>query len=128
MAHPPYTLLSIDGIDFSQYAIRALTMTLEPIEQAANVARDCRGELVDISLEQFRQHKISITCTDHEAPELTDVWPGKDVTITCVPGLGVSNTTDGQLTILAKITTWNTSRDEWAAEVAWQLEAEQRIV
>ena len=128
MAHPPYTLLAIDNIDFSDYAVRGITMTLEPIEQAKNVARDCRGDLVDISIEQFRQHKVSITCTDHEAPELTDVWPGQDVTITCIGGLGAGNQSDGQLIILAKVTTWNCSRDEWAAEVAWQLEAEQRTV
>ena len=125
---PAHTLLSIDGIDFSQYAVRGITMTLAPIEQAANVARDCRGALADISLEQFRQYKVAITCTDHEAPELTDIWPGKDVTISCIPGLGAANTTGDVLTILAKVTAWNTSRDEWAAEVAWQLEAEQRTV
>jgi hypothetical protein len=127
---PAYTLLAIDDIDFSDYAVRGITMTLAPIDQAASLARDCRGELVDISLAQFRQHKVSISCTDHEAPELTDVWPGTDITITCIPGLG-SGGTDGAgevLTILAKVTSWNTSRDEWAAEVAWTLEAEQRVI
>ena len=129
MAHPPYTLLAIDGIDFSQYAVRGITMTLAPIDQAKQLARDCRGELADISIAQFKQYKVSITCTDHEAPELTDVWPGQDITITCIPGLGVSNTTgEDVLTILAKVTSWNTSRDEWAAEVAWTLEAEQRTI
>jgi hypothetical protein len=128
MAHPAYTLLSIDDIDFSPYSVRGITMTLAPIDQAANVARDCRGALADISVAQFRQYKVSITCTDHEAPELTDVWPGQDVTITCIPGLGAANTTGDVLIILAKVTAWNTSRDEWAAEVAWQLEAEQRTV
>jgi hypothetical protein len=128
MAHPPYTLLAIDDIDFSQYAVRGITMTLAPIDQAASLARDCRGDLADISVAQFRQYKVTITCTDHEAPELTDVWPGQDITITCIPGLGAANTTGDVLIILAKVTTWNTSRDEWAAEVAWQLEAEQRTV
>jgi hypothetical protein len=123
---PAYTLLAIDDIDFSQYAVRGITMTLEPIEQAAALARDCRGVLADISVAQFRQYKVSITCTDHEVPELTGVWPGQDITITCIPGLGAANTTGDVLIILAKVTTWNTSRDEWAAEVAWQLEAEQR--
>ena len=123
---PPYTLLSIDAIDFSDPAVRGITMTLEPIDQAAALARDCRGDLADISLAQFRQYKVSITCTDHEVPELTDVWPGQDITIVCIPGLGASNTTGDVLTILAKVTKWNTSRDEWAAEIAWQLEAEQR--
>lgn len=126
-ARPPYTLLMIDDIDFSSYAVRGITMTLTPIDQAKSLARDCRGALADISVEQFRQYKVTITCTDHEAPELTDVWPGQDITITCIPGLGVSNTTgEDVLTILAKVTGWNTSRDEWAAEVAWTLEAEQR--
>jgi hypothetical protein len=122
MANPPYTLLAIDGIDFSDYAIRGITMTLEPIEQAKNVVRDCRGILVDISVSQFRQYKTTITCKDHEAPELTNIWPGQDITITCIPGIGVGN----PLVILAKVTGWNTSREEWPAEVAWQLEAEQR--
>jgi hypothetical protein len=127
---PPYTLLAIDNIDFSDYAVRGITMTLAPIDQAANVARDCRGALADISVAQFRQFKVTITCTDHEAPVLTDIWPGQDVTITCIPGLGASNTGTSVdvLTILAKVTAWNTSREEWAAEVAWSLEAEQRAV
>lgn len=128
MTTPAYTLLAIDGVDFSQFAVRGITMTLAPIDQAANLARDCRGELADISVAQFRQFKISISCTDHEAPELTDVWPGQDVTITCIPGLGAANTTGDVLTILAKVTAWDASRDEWSAEVAWKLEAEQRTI
>lgn len=128
MAHPPYTLLAIDGIDFSQYAVRGITMTLTPIDQAVNLARDCRGALADISVAQFRQYKVSISCTDHEAPELTNVWPGMDVTITCIPGLGAANGVGDVLTILAKVTAWNTSRDEWASEISWQLEAEQRTL
>jgi hypothetical protein len=123
---PEMTLLSIDGIDFSPWAVRGITMTLAPIDQAKNVARDCRGALADISLAQFRQYKVTITCTDHEAPELTDVWPGQDITITCIPGLGAANGAGDVLTILAKVTSWNTSRDEWASEVAWELDAEQR--
>ncbi len=125
---PAYTLLSIDNIDFSQWAVRCITMTLEPIDQAVSVARDCRGMLADISLAQFRQYKVTVSCTDHEAPQLTGIWPGQDVTIVCIPGLGVPNDMDEQLTILAKVTAWNTSRDEWAAETAWSLEAEQRAI
>jgi len=60
--------------------------------------------------------------------ELTDVWPGQVITITCIPGLGAANTTGDVLIIQAKVTAWNVSRDEWAAEIAWQLEAEQRTV
>jgi hypothetical protein len=123
---PLYTLLAIDAIDFSDYAVRGITMTLTPIDQAASLTRDCRGALADISLAQFRQYKVSITCKDHEAPELTDIWPGQDITVTCIPGLGAANSAGDVLIILCKVTSWNSSRDEWAAEVAWQLEAEQR--
>src|SRR4029077_9460786 len=112
--------LAIDDIDFSQYAVRGITMTLEPIQQAASLARDCRGVLADISLAQFRQYKVSISCTDHEAPELVDVWPGQDITITCIPRLG-EDIPGNPGTILAKVRAWTTSRDEGAASVAWQL-------
>ena len=75
---PPYTLLAIDAIDFSDYAVRGITMTLTPIDQAKNLTRDCRGALADISVAQFRQFKVTITCTDHEAPVLSGIWPGPD--------------------------------------------------
>jgi hypothetical protein len=123
---PPYTLISIDAIDFTDYAVRGISMTLTPIDQAKNVARDCLGQLADISLAQFRQHKVTITCTDNDAPELTGIWPGQDITITCLPRM--DSTSDAPLVILAKVISWNTSRDEWNAEIAWQLEAEQRQI
>ena len=109
---PPYTLLSIDAIDFSDYSVRGITMTLTPIDQAKALARDCRGALADISVAQFRQYKITISCTDHEAPVLTDIWPGQDITINCIPGLGAANSAGDVMIILAKVTSWNTSRDE----------------
>jgi hypothetical protein len=121
---PPYTLIAIDAIDFTDFAVRGITMTLTPIDQSKNVARDCLGNLVDISVAQFRQHKITITCTDNDAPELANAWPGTDITITCLPRM--NSTSDTPLVIAAKVTSWNTSRDEWGAEIAWQIEAEQR--
>ena len=125
---PPYTLLAIDAIDFSDYAVRGITMTLMPIDQAKNLARDCLGNLIDISLFQFKQYKVTITCTDNEAPVFTAIWPGQDVVITCIPGMGASNTTGADVLIIgAKVTSWNTSRAEWDAEIAWQLEAEGSI-
>ena len=92
MAHPPYTLLAIDDIDFQPIcrarhhhdagADRSGRRTWRAIAAAT---------LADISVAQFRQYKVTITCTDHEAPELTDIWPGQDITITCIPGLGAAN-------------------------------------
>jgi len=121
---PPYTLVSISGIDFSDYAVRGIHMTLTPIDQAKNVARDCLGNLIDVSVAQFRQHKITITCTDNDAPVLNGVWPGADITITCLPRM--DSISDTPLVLDCKVTSWNTNRDEWGAEIAWQIEAEQR--
>src|SRR5262249_14853622 len=121
---PPYTLLAIDGIDFGDYAVRGITMTLTPIDQEKAFARDCLGILRDISVPQFRCFKTTITCTDNDAPELTNIYIGAVVTITCIPG--ISGSYDSPIvTFAAMVTGWNTSRQEWDATVAWQLEAEQ---
>src|SRR5262245_28413684 len=123
---PPYTLLAINNIDCSDWAVRGITMTLEPIDQAKNLARDCQGRLIDISVAQFHQYRIAISCTDHEAPHLAGVWPGQDITVTCIPGLGGGDSNGTAMVIHAKVTSWDTSKEEWGAEIAWKLEAEQR--
>jgi hypothetical protein len=121
-----WTLLTIDGISFEEWAARSIEMSLEPIGQAADMRRDCLGELVDVALPLFRKYKVSISCTDFAAPELTDVWPGKFVTIECVRGLGVTNDTAGeQLVIDCLVTSWSTSVEDRLADVSWQLDAEQ---
>jgi hypothetical protein len=116
------TLLSIAGIDFSEYSVRAITMTMTPIEQASQARYDCRGILRDLSLAQFRRYEATITCTDHEAPELTDVWPGDIVDVTFIPHLGVTGTSAGDpITLSMMVIAWNTSREEWESETAWEL-------
>ena len=92
------------------------------------MARDCRGALADISVAQFRQYKV----TDHlhrsrgAGAHRHLARPGHHHHLH--PRPRCRQLAGDVLTILAKVTTWNTSRDEWAAEVAWQLEAEQRTV
>lgn len=122
---PDATLLRIDSISFVDWAVRGIRMTLEPIEQAAQLVRDCRFTLVDISLPASRKYKFSITCTDQDAPVLTDVWPGHVINIDCIPNMGVVNSTDGVLSMNAMVRTWRVEGDEYGAEVAWQLEGEQ---
>src|SRR5262245_13539989 len=121
----PWTLLSIDGISFVEWAARSINMTLQPIEQSADMRRDCLGELVDVSLPLFRKYRVEISCTDQAAPVLTDVWPGKFVTIHCVRGLGVVNDPPDDLTLDCLVTAWNTSEAERTADISWSLEAEQ---
>lgn len=120
------TLLRIDSIDFVDWAVRGISVTLEPIPQSANLARDCRGTLVDISVAQFQKYKFTISCTDQDAPVLTDVWPGKIINVDLIPNMGVVNSTDGVLSLNAMVTNWQVTGDEYGASVAWQLDGEQR--
>lgn len=117
---PQATLLSIDGIDFSDYSVRGISMKLQPIANG-DLARDVRGVLRDLTLEQFRKYAVSISCTDHEAPTLTDVWKGKVVTVNCIPEIGVISNTDGTLTLEMMVDDWNTDRNEYQAETVWTL-------
>lgn len=116
------TLLSIDGIDFSDYSTRGLSMNLEPIPIDSGLVRNVNGGLLDLTPEQFRKYQATISCTDQEAPSFKGVWIGKEVTVTCIPEVGVTNDTAGSvLTLVMLVTGWNTSRDEYAAETNWSL-------
>lgn len=116
------TLLSIDGIEFSDYASRGISMTLELVD-SGDLRRDVNGTLRNLTLEQFRKYRISIQCTEHEAPELTGIWKGSEITVTCIPGLGVENTTDETLVLDMMVETFQTERDELEADTAWSLTA-----
>jgi hypothetical protein len=118
------TLLSIDGIDFSDYASRGITMSLQPVDAGA-LEVDVNGNLVDMTLPQFRKYEATVECTDHEAPDFTDIWRGTVVEVVCIPQLGPSDSTDGTLTMSMMVDTWNTGRDEWQSEVAWSLHLRQ---
>lgn len=120
------TLLSIVGIDLSDYASRDLTLSLNPIVTGA-LERDVNGNLVDMTLESHRKYAAVVTCTDHEAPELTGVWRGLEVTVTLIPGLGVvEGSGDDPITLEMMVDSWKTDRREWRAETAWSLTLVQK--
>lgn len=121
----PTTLLSIDDINFSDYATRGLTVTLSPIDSGA-LERDVNGNLVDLTLPEFRKLQASIECTDHEAPTFDDVWRGKEVIVTFIPEVGVVNNTDGTLTLQMMVDSWQTNRDEYGADTGWTLSLIER--
>lgn len=118
----PSTLLSIDGIDFSDWAVRGITMTLSLVASGA-LRRDVNGNLVDMTLPQFRKYGISIACSDHDAPQLTGIWRGSEITVTCIPGLGVESNTDGTLTLEMMVDSFEVQRDELEAQSGWSLTA-----
>lgn len=116
------TLLSIDGISFSDYATRGITCTVRP-EPNGNLERDWNGNLVDLTIENFRKYQVSISCTDQEAPPFSDVWKGSGpYTVSLVPEVGIFNTTDPIMVLSMYVDDWNISRDEYGAETGWQLD------
>jgi hypothetical protein len=137
------TLLVITGMGFSPYAARGLSQTLQPIEQSRQLKRTASGKLVDVSVEQFRKYRSTISCTDQRAPAIDGIWPGMVVTVSCVAELsylvggspsrpavaGSIREEEGYVfyrpMLVMRVVDIGPSTDEFAAEVAWTLELEE---
>lgn len=131
MVFVPPTLLSLTGtgFDLSDYSLRGLTASLAPIAQSAQIDRDINGDLMDLSVVQFRRYRVEISCTDQESPGFAavsstgeGVWPGSLVQVVLLPQLGDANA----ITLNMMVTEpWQESQDEWAADVSWSLVLEE---
>lgn len=98
-------------------------MTLAPIG-SGDLRRDVNGTLRDLTLTQFQKYRITIKCSDQEAPTFDNIWKGKVIIVTCIPELGVAaDDTDGVLTMFMMVDEWETSRDEYEVETGWSLSA-----
>jgi hypothetical protein len=42
--------------------------------------------------------------------------------LTCIPGVGPANNTDGTLTLSMMVDAWTTSRAEWDALTSWSID------
>ncbi len=115
------TLLAITGITIPDYAIRGLTLDLQLVAADGGLRRSINGELLDLTADQFRKYTATLSCEDQDVPTLTDIWQGQIVTITCIPGVGPANNTDGTLTLSMMVDTWNTSRAEWDSLTNWSI-------
>jgi hypothetical protein len=132
MPFTPPTLLGLsgDGFDLSDYSLRGLTATLEPIAQTAQIVRDVNGNLLNLRDPIFDKYRVTISCTDQESPGFagitTDdpnrVWPGSLVTVTLLPHLGAEEPLVLNMMVVAP---WRESFDEWAHDNSWQLELEE---
>lgn len=104
-------------------------MTVEPIEQAGRLQRDVNGTLVDLSLQQFRKYRATVSCTDQEAPILTGVWSGKVVDVTFLPEMGINEgstgDTAGEIQLSMMVVSWTINRDEPECETQWEIELEE---
>lgn len=137
------TLLVLTELGIPLYAARGLTQTLEPIQAAANLRRTVNGSLIDLSYSQFRKYASTISCTDQRVPALDGVWPGQELTVSCVAELAYADGASPQresvsgserqedgftfyrpiLTML--VTRFHQQIDEWGAAVGWELDLEE---
>ncbi len=116
-----YTLLELDGINFGDYAVRALTMTLQPID-SADLRRTINGTLRDFTSPQHRKYAVSISCEDVDAPDLAGIWRGMPVTVTCIPALsGASENPTAALVLDCLVDSWSSERQEWEDVSTWSI-------
>jgi hypothetical protein len=122
----PYaTLLSIDGIDLGDYATRGLSQTLTPIPASAVIRRTVNGTARNVAGLQFQKYSTKITCRDQEGPGFIDVWPGKLITITCLPDMagGYPEDQESPLVLYCMVEAWDVDKDEAGHMVGWSLSA-----
>lgn len=139
------TDLTISGEDMPPYAVRGVRMTIEPIDEAANLHRAVDGSLIDFSASQMRKVAVKLTCSDVQAPAFQALWPGTALTID-LPGeiayktsggaaafsvVSGSARTEGSYSfyrpqLAVKVTRpWSYEFDELAGDYAWTLECEE---
>jgi len=137
------TLLFLAGVGVPPYSARGLTQTLEPIDAAQNIQRSINGEPMDLSSEQFRKYKSTISCSDQQPPAVDGVWPGHYVTVDCVfelcyPEYGVPQRTavEGSQReesgfifyrprLYMIVMGFNATKDEYGATTGWSMELEE---
>jgi hypothetical protein len=128
------TLLGLEkiggGFSLPEYAARGITMTMQPISEAAQLVRDVNGNMIDAmdGFEQFRKYECEISCDDMDSPAFAadstaddPVWPGDKFTVTCLPHLGAEE----PIVLTMMCMTWNVSRDEWGAATSWSMKLAQ---
>lgn len=122
------------------YSGLGLTQTLEHIDGALIQERTINGELIDLSVSQFRKLKSTISATDVRPPSRDDVYPGLVVVVECAytlsyPAGGApsrdvvsgSQVTEGDFTfyrpsILMMVGRMSGRFDEWEAGYSWSIE------
>lgn len=134
------TLLIISPIGVPLYAARGLTQTLTPVAEAKPPPqRTINGEARFLGGNQMRKYDSVITCTDHNAPPFSGLWPGDLVLVQCVCELSHltgtvaersvvsgSSRTVGDFTLYRPtieflVVDFDQAIQEYAAEYQWRL-------
>lgn len=143
MVDNAHTVLVLNGIGVQPYSARGLTQTLQPIGQAAVLARTINGGLRDLAFDGFKKYASVISGNDQAPPVCDGLWPGRQVTVDCIAKMSVpdnklparpivpgSDYQDGgkliyrpRLTMM--VLSFNMNTDEWQAGVSWSLNLEE---
>lgn len=134
------TLLVIEGMGVPLYSARDLEEVFGLIEGASQLERSCNGLPINFAPDWSKLWTLTLTCTDVRALVPDNIWPGDEVTVSCVtefsypsggspartpvPG---SERTEGDRVFyrpMLEMTVWDTSglsTNENTADVAWTL-------
>lgn len=126
------------------YSLRGARQTLAPIDAASNLKRTVNGALIDLSGEQFRKLRSTISGEDQQTIPLGDFWPGRTVFVECIAkmcymtGTGTpartavagSSYVDGDFTfyrplLIMKIVSISADQDEYSDTVSWSIDLEE---
>ncbi len=136
------TLLIMTPIGVPLYSARGLTQSLTPVREAKPApVRTINGEARFLGGSQMRKYDSVITCTDHNAPPFSGLWPGDTVVVDCVCELSYADVTgaaaerteveDSERTVGGfvlyrpriefLVVDFNQTFNEYGAEYVWQL-------
>lgn len=141
-----FTILRIAGAEVPPFSARGIIQTLDPISAASQLERAVNGSMLDFAIPAMRKYKSRISCTDLNVPAVAGLWPGRIVTIDCIPELcfptatpslqertavSGSSRTEGAFTFYRPVLTmvcigWNISADEYHASVSWSYDFEEQ--
>jgi hypothetical protein len=125
------------------FSARGLTQTYSVIDAGKVQKRTINGALHDLSLPQFQKYRSTITCADHRVPALDGVFPGMQVTVSCVFELAYASGGTPQRDVVPgsareengfvfyrprlvmRVIDYRIEHDEWDASFNWSLDLEE---
>jgi hypothetical protein len=136
------SVLSINTIGNVPYAVRGITQDLAPIPATVFMERTVNGVLTNLAQTRFRKYRTTIRGRDQLPPAFDNIWPGMTIIVSCMveiaegsgargrPAVSGSIRVDGSTTLYRPILTMlvtglSIERDEYNAQVGWQLDAEE---
>lgn len=124
------TDLVFTKIGLGDYCARGVTETKEPIDEAANLARDVNGNLLDLSNPAFQKWRFTWSGDDLDFPAAGGMWPGMEFTVTPLVNLASGGTgatgATGSGSVNVRLKSLRFEYDEWGAAKRWQITAEQK--